>query len=269
MTALTTPLKLRRILVALDAAERSGRALEEAARLAAGLQAELVGLFVEDSDLLAAAALPVTRLLPSQGHGAGLFDSAFMERALRVWSSEARKALETTAARYQVRCSFQVTRGLMSEALLALAGETDLLTFETDRRLRGTRSASTAHQVVTRGHCSLFLMQRRSLPGRPVAVVYDGTEQVLLVGRKLAEIYRVGIHVLVPDAARAAQAETLLGDDRAAARIEVLAFSDGAALAAALDRLKPGIVVTQRRTAASEAVAAAVEGGDSSLLMVG
>ena len=100
-------------------------------------------------------------------------------------------------------------------------------------------------------------------------VVYDGSEQVLLVGRKLAEIYRVALHILVSDAAQRAQAAALLRDDPAAARLDLLALSDRAAMAAALERLKPGVVVTERHSAASESVAAVLEGSDSSLLLVG
>ena len=52
---------IRRILVALDASTHSLAALETAAGLAARLEAELVGLFVEDINLLRAAELPFAR----------------------------------------------------------------------------------------------------------------------------------------------------------------------------------------------------------------
>ena len=55
----------RRILVALEAGESAPALLEAAANLAAGLHAELVGLFVEDRELLDAADLPVTRSIPA------------------------------------------------------------------------------------------------------------------------------------------------------------------------------------------------------------
>ena len=52
---------LRRIVVGLDAGPRDRAALEAAAQLAARMQAELVGLFVEDIDLLHLAGLPFAR----------------------------------------------------------------------------------------------------------------------------------------------------------------------------------------------------------------
>ena len=49
---------LARILVALDASASGRAALAGAAALAAELQAELLGLFVEDANLLRLASLP-------------------------------------------------------------------------------------------------------------------------------------------------------------------------------------------------------------------
>ena len=51
----------RRILVALDASPHSLAALEAAAELAASLRAELIGLFVEDANLLRVAGFPFAR----------------------------------------------------------------------------------------------------------------------------------------------------------------------------------------------------------------
>ncbi len=56
----------RRVLVALEAGESAPALLEAAANLAAGLHAELVGLFVEDSELLEA---PFTVLLEGCVYG--------------------------------------------------------------------------------------------------------------------------------------------------------------------------------------------------------
>ena len=52
---------IRRILVALDASRHSLAALEAASELAEALKAELVGIFVEDVNLLYLAGLPFAR----------------------------------------------------------------------------------------------------------------------------------------------------------------------------------------------------------------
>ena len=51
-------LAIRRILIALDASTHSLAALHAAAEMAANMQAELIGLFVEDENLLHLAGLP-------------------------------------------------------------------------------------------------------------------------------------------------------------------------------------------------------------------
>ena len=56
---------IRRILVALDASPSSLVALEEAAKLAAVWDAELAGVFVEDSELLRMAQLPFMQTVGS------------------------------------------------------------------------------------------------------------------------------------------------------------------------------------------------------------
>ncbi|MGD8821809.1 MAG: universal stress protein, partial [Anaerolineales bacterium] len=53
------PTRVERILVAVDASSHSRAALEAAAELAASLEVELVGIFVEDINLMRLAELPI------------------------------------------------------------------------------------------------------------------------------------------------------------------------------------------------------------------
>jgi nucleotide-binding universal stress UspA family protein len=264
----------RRILVALDSAERSASALEEAARLAAGMEAELVGLFIEDSELLAAAALPVTRLLSGHEGRPGALDSALVQRAYRIWSAELRKNLEAVAARWQVRCSFQVTRGALAEQLLSQTGERDLLAVETDRRLRRSRGAVAAQHVAEHARCSVLLMRRRAYGRRPVAVLFEGAEPALAVGRSVARIYHADLAVLaLGEQAVAAESRdplrAILEGESPHARLERLTDPTAEGVAEALRRIAPGVVVVQRRGAFAAAIKSALEQLDCSVLMVG
>ena len=74
----------RRILVALDASQHSLAALEAASELAEALKAELVGIFVEDVNLLNLAGLPFVREVGYPSGAARPLDSPSMERALRI-----------------------------------------------------------------------------------------------------------------------------------------------------------------------------------------
>jgi nucleotide-binding universal stress UspA family protein len=265
----------RRILVALDTHEHSGTALEEAARLAAGLQAELVGLCIEDTELLAAAALPVTRIIPNQAWATGALDPETMQRALRIWSAEARKSLATTAARWQVRWSFQVARGGFAEELLSQAGQHDLVAFQTDRRLHRSRGALAARQVAARARCSVFLMERRASAGRPVAALYEGNNRVLEVGRAIAGIYNLGLVVVTlgeTDRSAGALGDTarqFLKDEPRLISIGVPPDDTAAEVRAALRRHDPGVVVFHRQGALAGEIESALEELDCSVFVVG
>jgi len=175
--------RFRRILVALDTAERSGAAIEEAARLAAGLRAELVGVFIEDTELMHAAALSVTRIVHCQTRTLAAFDPASMRRAYRVRSAETRRSLETAAAHWRIKCSFQIERGIYAEQLLASIREGDLLALTSSGRQRQSRAGAAALGAVARTPCPLFLMRQARAPGRPVVVLYEGSPDALSLGR--------------------------------------------------------------------------------------
>jgi hypothetical protein len=115
-----------RILVRLEGAPPARAAMEAAAGIAARLEAELVGLFVEDIELLHWAGLPFTREVGLASARSRPLDVKAMERTLRSLANESREALAEIAARTPLRWSFRVARGSLPE-LLAAAAEADLL----------------------------------------------------------------------------------------------------------------------------------------------
>ena len=81
------------ILFALDAASHNLDSVESAVTLAVRLQAELQGLFVEDTDLLRIAELPFAReVVGPSGHERQLSGN-HMARSLRAQASQARELL--------------------------------------------------------------------------------------------------------------------------------------------------------------------------------
>jgi hypothetical protein len=119
--------KIRRIVVKVDSARRRRAVLEAAAALAEKLEAELVGLFVENVDLLHFAGLPFAREV---GHASAVrrpLDVAAMERSLRALAKEAEETLALIAGATPVRWSFRVARGPEAPELLAAAMDEDLV----------------------------------------------------------------------------------------------------------------------------------------------
>jgi len=112
----------RRIVLGLDAGTPM-RDLEAAAALAARTGAELVGLFVENPELLQFAALPFAREIGGASAARRGLDVASVERSLRALALEAERMLAGTAGRSAVRWSFRVARGVLVEVLLAAAAD--------------------------------------------------------------------------------------------------------------------------------------------------
>jgi hypothetical protein len=119
--------KIRRIIVGLEPAPPSRVLLDAAVELAGKEEAELVGLFVENIDLLHFAGLPFAREVGFASATRRVMDVEAMERCLRVLAKEAHRTLEAAAAPASVRWSFRVARGSGPSELLAVARDADLL----------------------------------------------------------------------------------------------------------------------------------------------
>ncbi len=191
MTAADAPAPIRRILVALDASGASLAALDAAARLAVQMEAELLGLFVEDVNLLRLAGLPFAREVGLTLAHARPLASADMERALRAQALRAQQALEQAAARLSVRCSFRVVRGQVTEELLAAAEDADLVAIGLSRQTISRARPGTTAAAMAAGTTRPTLMLPRGAAVRPpVMVIYIGSaagERALALAMLLAQ----------------------------------------------------------------------------------
>ncbi len=183
---------VRRILVALDASTHSLAALEAAADLAASMEAELLGLFVEDINLLRLASLPFARAIRYPSATEERLDSARMERELKVQAEQAREALARAAESRKVPWSFRVVRGQVTAAVSAAASEADLLTLGKASRsvTKKVHLGSTALAVATGGTRALLLVQHGVPFRQPVLALYDGSrgaQQALAAATRLAK----------------------------------------------------------------------------------
>lgn len=207
---------IRRILVALDASRHSLAALEAAAELAARLEAELLGLFVEDATLLRLARLPVAREVRYPYDAPARLDQAQMERQLRAQAAQARRALAEVSERRHVKWSFRVVRGEVASEVLTAATEADLLTLGKASRplTRRVRLGSTALAAAEEAPCCVLVLQRDAGIKTPMVVAYDGTpggQRALAMAARLAgrEAGNLDVLILTPDleAVRRLQAE--------------------------------------------------------------
>ena len=116
---------IERVVVPLDAASESLVAIETAARLAAHAKAPLIGIFVEDEDLLHLASLPFVRQVTLGAHAEKL-TTEHLELHLRIAAERARRELFAAAQLHGVTASFEIVRGASTSALSAVS-ERDLV----------------------------------------------------------------------------------------------------------------------------------------------
>lgn len=170
-------MKARRVLVALDASRPSLEAARTAAELAQALGADLLGLFVEDQDLLRLAGMPFASQLPMLGGGARPLEREAVEAQLRALAARAREALAREASLLHVAWTFEVRRGAVTAELLSAAGGADLLVVGSRGHGGRGRGGATAWATAQQAGVSVVVVERRRRNGRggPVLVAFDGS----------------------------------------------------------------------------------------------
>ena len=200
MSAVPLP---RRIVVAIDSPAHARAAMEAATDLALRLRAEITAVFVEDIDLFRLAALPFAREIGSDAQTRP-FDMPRLERRFRSEAREVRAVCMEAAERSRTQVRVEVARGAIAQEILAVAEEADMIMLgraratargrvaprEGDRsRRRSTPLGSTAMSVLATSTRTVAIVTPDRVIGRPVAVVYDGSEasrRALDLGVRLA-----------------------------------------------------------------------------------
>jgi nucleotide-binding universal stress UspA family protein len=208
-------LEIRRILVTLDDSFRSIKRVETAVELAASLKAELIGLFVEDANLLRIAELPFAREIGMFSPVGRQIRLEQLHWELRAHSERMRRALASAAADRKVPWEFKVARGPVVAEVLAAAMESDLMIVgrKTWTHAGARRLGSTVRMILTQGQGMTLIIQEHVGWSTPVSLVFDGSElsfKALNVAAHLAQIRegRLSVFIVASDreAARTMQA---------------------------------------------------------------
>lgn len=190
MTAPTNPSPIRRILLAIDGSPHSLAAMRAAVDLSAGLEAELVAVFVEDLNLLRMAQLPIASEVSRYTASIHQLQPERIQRQLKAQASQARAALARQARRQTVDWEFVVLRGDISLELLAKAEGADLMILGKAGWSKARRMGSTTRVVIRQAPGLVLVLQQGVSWSRPVLLVYDGSpasRRGLDVARMLAE----------------------------------------------------------------------------------
>lgn len=224
--------RLERLVLALDSSRDDRTQLEAAAQLAARMQLELSGWFVEDSALRRLAGLPFAVEVSVLSARSRRFGAGQLQRSLRIQAARLQLALSQAAQAAGVRWSFQALQGRPVDTVLAAARERDLvlLSVGSSRRVGGANT----------------------LPTRPVAVVLDATSAdtaVLTVAAQLADVDQRPLLVL------------MAGGEAEAGRLRARVATELAALGV------QAVYISVRRAVLGDALDAAARGAADLLVM--
>jgi nucleotide-binding universal stress UspA family protein len=243
--------EIRRVLVALDPSPHGRAALAEAIALAERQGAEIVGLFVEDEELLRLARLPFAREFGVCDPRGRALEPGGMERRLRAQAVAMRRAMELEAARARLSWSFRVARGSVAAEVVAAGEQADVIFIgRTREQARTTHLGSTARAVLARSSRTVFCVRHRTASGRAVVAAYDGSDasdHALRTAADLAGPGPDGVVVLIPAGAEAEalakRALSLLGELGKFARITRIDAPTVAALSETAARLDARAVI--------------------------
>lgn len=232
--------RIRRIAVALDASPHSLQGLALAAGIAAALNAELEGVFVEDTELLRLAGLPFLRELRIATLCESALDVDRLQRELRAAARGVRERLERTAGELGVAWSFRVWRGDLEAEILGAALDAELFAL---------------------GRIGRFApLRRRPRPTAPkpthdgllLGVLYSGSKgstRALSIALELGIRHAASL-VVILQPATSADTATLrnraleqLGPVREQTRLVSLEATDSAALAATVRNLGMDLLI--------------------------
>lgn len=175
----------KRVLVVVDNMTDARYVMQTAAEISRTLQRELLGLFVEDLDLINLARLPFGQTVLSPLGTLVQQDMVRLEQHMRHTAREVRAVLERFAGEARIHCSFQVSRGHFFTAVQSCCQNSDLL-------------------LVSREGHAATLRRRRPPAGaqRPVMVFHSGAaedHEAVMLAASIAGGLGKPLHVLVPE----------------------------------------------------------------------
>lgn len=168
---------IRRILLALDASAGSRRLIRTAVELAAELNAELVGLFVEDADLLRLADSPFLREIGSFSTARRTVGMGQLERQFRAQANQLRRTLMQLAGTRPISWRFQVTRGTVAREIAKATTDSDLVILDKAgwSSMQPRRLGAVSRSFLPLAPNLTLMVQGDTLLHLPLYLVYDGS----------------------------------------------------------------------------------------------
>jgi len=167
-----------RILLSLNAGAPASLVEQALEALWPGMAEELVGLFIEDSEIFEMARLPVAREIRRDGGRPRPPDAASMEREFRQQAARLREIFERRARHLARRCAFRVARSSPAMLLREASEEFDvLLLADSPERPEYHWAIRRQLALLIQAGPRMIVIARPAQPfARRIAVLCDGSE---------------------------------------------------------------------------------------------
>jgi len=170
-----TSQKIKRVLVPLSSQLTPAGLLDHAADIASKLQSELCGLFIEDSDLLNFAQLPVGREISFSTGRIQTSSMSNMERSLRQCASRSQQEISKLATHYKIQSQFVTRRGHTQQTVQMEVQSGDLLILSGQGQQATKALLKQAYDFLHSGHHYLAWLPSHSSAGDDITVVQDNS----------------------------------------------------------------------------------------------
>lgn len=247
----------KKILVALDASSHSMAALENAARLAERLEAELHGLFVEDADWFALSQLSTTSEISELTGTLRRLEKGDMERHVMSLATRLRQSVEELSRRHRIKHHFETKRGKVDRELLEAARNADLITFGRlgHSMWGGPELGTTARTLIQKSETPVLILQQGIQIGGPITIVYldEQDKRILKIGAALAGRLDVDVDVIAFTESKEEKEQQdqfiqqVLDTLNQTARIHTLSYPNVHELTFLIRNLRSGMLISSRR----------------------
>lgn len=163
-----------RVLVLIDGSRMSYAALEAAAEIAGKRGADILGVYVEELNLVRSAGYGFSREVGSLSGISRPLDPGILQQRMQRLADRARAALATAVKQSGGRGALSVARGRVIDEVLALAGPDDLLVLGRAgwSSPAGAQLGSTARGLIRQSPGQVLLWCEHKLPRQNRVVVF-------------------------------------------------------------------------------------------------
>lgn len=191
-----------RIVIGFKAAHDSDPSVQAATTLAAAIGAEVVGVYVREETMIDLAGLPFARAINAGTAQRVPLTQETMEQALRSGAVTCRRTLSVVAGKAQVKWSFNIKQGELTEQTEKALVSGDFLVLDCEGHELGMRFPIKVLRSMPRQASGVVIAARRRTfrSNGPIIAIDDGDaagRQTVVLAARLAKASGVSLELFV------------------------------------------------------------------------